>query len=388
MIRKILFVLCLLCGVQAYANDGIFFTNGNQLVPLTETDISVKKEVLTITLCEKEYAHVDVYYEFYNPNSISKTIKMGFEADPSYNDDWEFHKDGVHPNIKNFTVEFNNVKLPYKNAVSLSDKPFAPLNPNEWKLDDDGGQSLLPINVNDDAVAGDSFAYVYYFDATFKPGINRVHHTYTYKMSIAVGTEFEIPYKLSPAARWANHQIDDFTLYINVNDGIRYFNVWQLGLPGIAPKFTSGTGKMREVKSWNGKVWQFVVKNGTLQFHADNFRPVGGIEGELFIQSADVDISYNDKCRFGDYYSKYSSEQLFMWTNEGYGKEDIKVSRKFFKKVAVNLPYAFRGHVFKDKQLKEFFESVWWYIPDLKYKDDTSDFTPTDWEYVNYGKKK
>lgn len=28
--------------------------------------------------------------------------------------------------------------------------------------------------------------------------------------------------------------------------------------------------------------------------------------------------------------------------------------------------------------------SLWWYLPDPEYKDDTSNFTEVDWQYVNY----
>ena len=67
---------------------------GNQLVPIQETDISVAKEVLTISLCDDGYALIDVQYEFMNKGR-AKTVEMGFEASPPYNsDDAEIHKDG------------------------------------------------------------------------------------------------------------------------------------------------------------------------------------------------------------------------------------------------------------------------------------------------------
>ena len=55
--------------------------------------------------------------------------------------------------------------------------------------------------------------------------------------------------------------------------------------------------------------------------------------------------------------------------------------RRAPQKDSVHIPYAARGHVFKDPELKEFFESCFWYMPDPNYKDDTSDFTASDWEY-------
>ena len=42
------------------ANDGVYFANGSQLVPIRETDISVSREVLTISLCDDGFARVEV----------------------------------------------------------------------------------------------------------------------------------------------------------------------------------------------------------------------------------------------------------------------------------------------------------------------------------------
>ena len=67
--RAAVYLLLTLTAQGAYANDGVYFTKGNQLVPLVETDISVRKEILTIRLMDDGFAHVDVYYEFWNPGS-------------------------------------------------------------------------------------------------------------------------------------------------------------------------------------------------------------------------------------------------------------------------------------------------------------------------------
>ena len=42
-------IMCLVASVTM-ANDGVFFVNGNQLVPVNEADISISKEVLTISI--------------------------------------------------------------------------------------------------------------------------------------------------------------------------------------------------------------------------------------------------------------------------------------------------------------------------------------------------
>ena len=43
-----LFIVISFCfsALFAFANDGVFYAAGNQLISITETDISVKKEVL------------------------------------------------------------------------------------------------------------------------------------------------------------------------------------------------------------------------------------------------------------------------------------------------------------------------------------------------------
>ena len=64
---------------QASANDGSYYASGNQIIPLQETDISAKKEVLTIKRIEGDKVRVTVDYVFHNPTE-EKTILMGFEA--------------------------------------------------------------------------------------------------------------------------------------------------------------------------------------------------------------------------------------------------------------------------------------------------------------------
>jgi hypothetical protein len=84
MIKKatILLIFCL-SAVYSYSNDGVFYAEGNQLIPITETDISVKKEVLTINRVG-DHLEVTVYYEFFNPVG-EKELLVGFEAKSPYN---------------------------------------------------------------------------------------------------------------------------------------------------------------------------------------------------------------------------------------------------------------------------------------------------------------
>ena len=201
--KKILFYgLCLLAFLPVMpvrANDGVYYTRGSQLVPLTETDISVRKEVLTISIMDNGFARVDVYYEFWNPGKEVKRVLMGFEADPSYNDDYKFYPSGVHPHIKDFTVEMNGRKLTYGNALCVAPGKQTGVHGLE-RIDTTKRYYVFDNNMlyeegfnaeeGDNYKAGIAFAYVYYFNADFQPGLNKVHHTYTYRMSLTVGVPY------------------------------------------------------------------------------------------------------------------------------------------------------------------------------------------------------
>lgn len=375
------YIFCLLTAmigsIASWANDGIYYTSGNELVPLQETNIKVSKEVLTISLLDNHMAKVDVDYEFYNPSDSTKNMLMGFEADPSYNDNYTFYPNGVHPHINNFSVSINGTSLSYKNAVCELGN-FKPLTANQWKLDDEGGTSLINKTTGQ---CIDRFAYVYYFNVTFKPGANHVRHTYLYTMSVSVGTTFEVPYKLSPAGRWAGGQIGDFTLIIKADSTAKHFYVNQKAINGITPVVTQGTGKVRAATlTYNDDPkWEVSLRNGSLTTHATDFCP--DKEHELYICSADAASSYDESAPFGAFYDRSSAMVLEQWPNTNHKQ---RLSQSFMKRIAHNLPYANRGHVFKDAKLKQYFESLWWYMPDPTYRDNTADFTKSDWQYVRF----
>ncbi len=385
MKQLIVILFLTLLHLPLMANDGVYYTAGNQLVPLQETQISVKKEILTISLTDNGYANIDVYYEFYNPSSTSKSIKMGFEADPPYNADYKFYEDGKHPYIKDFTVEMNNSKIQYHNAITIPQKEniFTPLDLNEWQYNADETDSQLQ---NKGTKEYTPFSYVYYFDATFKPGINKVHHTYSYKLSMVVGISWILEYKLSPAARWANKQIDDFTFIIKAETTAKHF-ILSKNIFGTDKKFekVKGDYKMRTLPNsryTEDASWEITLRNGIIKMHITNFKP--SEEHELSLSSADKYYSYNcpdEKYHFGAFYDRSCISYVLM---SEYMSNVIPIDKKFRQKICRNLPFAHRGHIFKDKQLKKYFENLFWYMPDSQYNDTTNDFTDTDRKIMKY----
>lgn len=224
--KRLFITLCtaLACLNTAIANDGVYYTSGNFLVPVQETDIAASKEILTIAIGDDNFADIDVYYEFTN-HGDAKSVRMAFEAMPPYNDNSEpLSRSGIHPFIKDFTVSMNGEKLHYSNSIvafsskdSIKPAHLKPLDMTKWKGYGEVPDDILPAgdalyNAELDSIT--AYAYAYYFDAPFVHGTNVVHHTYRYHMSYNVAEDFVIPYWLTPVNRWANHQVDDFTLRI------------------------------------------------------------------------------------------------------------------------------------------------------------------------------
>ena len=277
--------------VNVLANDGVYYTSGNFLVPLRETDISAKKEVLEITLCKDSFATVTVDYTFYN-NSEDKTVTMAFEAAAPYNAWAPINRQGSHPFIEDFTVLFNGEPLPYRNALvgitanfSSSEDArnrkdyLAPLDPNEWKGYGEVADSLLPM---DDVLINPalpdsfcSFAYAYYFDAPFRKGENHVRHTYRYRMSWGVGRDYEVSYTLTPVTRWRGGQVDDFTLRIKSETDREIVMNDSLFLG--APFKLKGIGEIYQLQSdyWGYSQCLFapLMEGNVLEWHSTNFAP-------------------------------------------------------------------------------------------------------------------
>ena len=350
-IRKISIALTFLFSLIASANDGVYYASGGPLIPIHETDISVAKEILTISLCDDGLARVDVQYEFIN-HGAAKTVDMGFEAANPYNsDDDGVNPTGGHPYIYDFMVEMNGMQLPYRNAV---------VEPGELETPYQG-----PKDENEEF---EQFSYAYLFKAPFKEGMNKVHHTYSYNMSYGVGRTFEVLYWLTPAARWKGGTIGDFTLRIHAEKTAKHFLVNDSVLNLAECRIVEGVGKTRHTQySWGDEMLEVALRNGTAEWHITDFRP----EADLVIMSADTFCSFDENAPIGFFYDR--SELFYFWRN---------MDKKIPEHIARNLPYANRGYVFKKKELRDYFSQFFWYMPDPSYVPSTDDFTPREWRLI------
>lgn len=107
-----LFLLATVLNRPLFANDGAYFSSGNQLIPIQETDISVNKEILRVKKVNNQFIEVSVYYEFFNPKEV-KEIIVGFEAESPSGDVDGAPVRGLHPHMRDFTVHMNDQLLKY-----------------------------------------------------------------------------------------------------------------------------------------------------------------------------------------------------------------------------------------------------------------------------------
>lgn len=402
VMRKVLIIsLFLITTLFAWANDGAFYTEGTHLIPISETDISVQKEVLTLNRVGDKI-EVTVYYEFFNPTA-QKELLVGFEAAAP---DVDFNGQSVkqfpqHPYMSNFKVVMNGEPLSYEIAhVSLYDHNWNYLGDPKYYVD---GQikSATPkelclekwLTDGDDEAVGHPL-YVYHFKALFRPGLNIIQHTYDFDMSDERNGFTKVFYYILTAAnRWANNQIDDFTLYVNMGDHTSFHispsffksaDEWEIQGTG---KYTIGTIPY-QVKP--DSIF-FHMQHGNIRFHKENFHP----DGELRIEQdltwgpwtwhirKERNVSSFDTQSFVNSY-KLQYEHILLYAPVE--KEDTYFDEFTLEQCRIlkSIPFAYRGYVFKNKELQDFYESTVWYIPNPQYKADMKDLSEDEKRWVDF----
>jgi hypothetical protein len=337
MQKSLLFLTLFFLSLLVKANDGAFYAKGNQLIPITENDISVKKEILTLKKVGHDYIEVNVYYEFFNPGE-AKNIIVGFEAFSPSGDVDGAPNNGNHPYMNDFTVDMNGKLLKYQIAY-VEDSLY--LKNNKVKsIDLENYDGQKEGNYID-------FYYVYYFNAHFKKGLNIVKHTYTYKLSGGICYNYNFEYVLTAANRWANKQIDDFTLIIEPGE-LESFQISNTFFDSSEDWCIVGIGKSINAE----KSSTFHMRTGNIVFKKNNFKPMG----ELYVSSFSCDEGKPNPEPPLSYNSVFIDSRVLTSDDESLNKQILR-----------NLPFARRGYIFKTKKLQEYYEKVSWYIPDPNY---------------------
>lgn len=343
--------------VVATANDGAFYAKGNQLIPITETNISVKTEILSLKKINDKYIEVSVYYEFFNPGE-AKEITVGFEAFSPSGDVDKKPINGLHPYMRDFTVNVNGTILPFTVAYvddTLYNQNGKIKSISQKKVDKYSSQEEV------------GFFYVYHFKATFKKGLNIIKHTYNYNLSSSVSYHYDFEYVLSAANRWGNHRIDDFTLLMDMGE-FETFNIDKTFFNNAADWFINGIGNSSGLKEGKHAVQetdalQFNLQKGSLMFEKRNFSPTG----ELFVYAPNY--SFGEDTTYLPF-SYYQQDQL------------SEPSNNWERLVYKNLPFARRGYIFQNAALQKYFEKMRWYIPNPNYIPNMEMLSETEKKWV------
>lgn len=344
--KRFFYLLVFLKSTLLLANDGSFYGSGNQLIPTTETNISVKKEILTLKKIRNEFIDVTVYYEFYNPGQ-ERTLTVGFEAFSPKGDVDGTPKNGLHPYMNDFTVQVNNDFLKYHVAY-VNDSAYIKNGLIKSKSLDE-----IKSNISDENYV--DFYYVYYFKAVFKSGLNIIKHTYTYRVSSSIENNYDFEYILTAANRWGNKQIDDFTLILEIGD-FETYSIAETFFKSSNDWLLNGVGKVESVKGVANSANQndalnFHIRKGTAVFQKKNFKPAG----EIFVYSKNYSFCDDFSYLPFSYYQESSS---------------CEPKTEFQRKILKNLPFARRGYIFQSADLKSYFEKMNWYIPNPNYQPD------------------
>lgn len=365
------FLLSLLLSHLLLANDGSYFASGNQLIPVFETDVSVKKEILTIKKVNNRQIEVTVYYEFFNPKEAKK-ITVGFEAFAPSGDADGAPVKGKHPYMRDFTVQLNNITLPYKVAY-VSDSLYAK----------SGKVKSIDLKTFQGSTEGNDidFYYVYHFEALFKKGLNIIQHTYTYDISYGIDLNYNFKYILTAANRWGNNQIDDFTLILDMGE-FETFNIDKDFFKSADEWTIDGVGKTIDVIGDSGSLEdkdgvKFHIQKGKAIFKKLNFRPAG----EINIYALNYHFLFYDD-EFG--YFPFSYYQP-VWQTDSPTLEDVTPTNAQ-RKILKNVPFARRGYVFKSADLQGFFKDVDWYMPDPNYVPIIENLTEEEKKWVEMWK--
>lgn len=336
-------IFCSFLAVYSFAGNSGFLVSGGQLVPTVKTDIELKSEVLSITLTDRGYTDIDVYYEFFNPGT-SIMFKVYFEAKGGDGYKVKSTEDS-HPFISDFNVIVNGARQTCRTKL----------------IQENGFREIASVEECRDI----PFSFGYFFTACFKPGDNTVHHTYRIKNSGSEFNTFHIPYMLTPAMKWGNKCIGEFTLLINSVTTAKHFCIDNAPFRTLDFHIAGGDGKTRQTCFSGRKVTEVCIRNASAIWKAENFKPAS----EMDIYSADWMVTDN--------FSRILTEGLFYdraipgyQPTDNLSKTEIKILR--------SLPFASRGMVFSDSELNKFFNGIWWYMPDPDWKKSTKGFTPEE----------
>jgi hypothetical protein len=324
------------------ANDGVYRSNGGVFHPVKETTVQLHREFLSFT-CRDKQAQVDVRFEFLNPDPMSRTLTVGFQAPTASDVD---PRGLITDQIRDFRVMQEGRLLPYRlMAATCEDCPLQDTSALRFDFDQGG-------------------VFVYLFELTFQPGINVVQHSYTFPASSGVWDEQNYAYILRTGGKWAGGRIGELEVEIDMGPGTNFI-VNDIFGP-TAESSIIGTGHVYATDLYGERDMGVRILSGKLRIHVQDLDPQEnlyfGIESSLCFTGY-----HGAKDIMPEHWVQALCERSLDLGSLTSGIEWTKQELRLLR----NAVYAHSGLAFRDEELKAFFQRFPWYVPDpnLRLKD-------------------
>jgi len=365
MKKILLTILFCFLSIFTFANDWEFGSEGEHIIPLKGSNVSIKKEKITLKLTPDGML-VNVKFTFDSPNAENKII--GFVTPESGNGGYYEEENVIRKpeplKIKNFKTTVNGKEV--KSNVELLSKLLS--------------KGVLDNNIVTEYVKEEKekeyYNYVYYFNADFKQGENIVEHSYFYTGSYGV-YERDFEYVVTTISKWKNKTVEDFEIEVypenyfvklpysfwKDNKKINWEIVGKGKMLAIAP-----TKKVTDEDATGLEKFGVVylrLDNGFVKYKTKNFSPTDN----FYMVRMDNILGFEYEFPEGKIQGYKFKDDYFTILRETVYDDysDIVASLKDLKDkdldIVRNYPYAFAGYDFARKDLKDYFSQFVWYNP-------------------------
>ena len=307
-------ILTLILTIPALGNDGAYLTHGGVIYPTKENKISLDREILSFSVWNK-ICYVDILFEFNNPENVERKLLIGFQAPTAAGDVSD--KICNTNQITDFKILSNGKVLPYKIKAAECE---------DCELKDPKNFYFSQFEPG---------LFVYLFELTFKPGINKINHSYAFPASSNVLFGQIYNYILTTGAKWAGGTIKNLTVQFDLGRNTDFYVDDVFGENAVWSIIGSGKVTNSTVYSSDDETARMVrVLSGKLQIDVKDFHPKSNIGFSMDNKSIPRHLSLEDN----------------------YTKGELRLLK--------NTIYAQYGYVFKSKDLQDYFSQLDWYIPD------------------------
>ena len=364
MKKILLAILFCLLSIFTFANDWEFGSEGEHIIPLKGSNMSIKKEKITLKLTPDGML-VNVKFTFDNPTAENKIV--GFVTPESGNGEEEDEttkpKRKPEPlNIKNFKTTVNGKEV--KSNVELLSKLLS--------------KGVLDNNIIKEYTEKEKtfYNYVYYFNADFKQGENVVEHSYFYTGSYGV-YERDFEYVVTTISKWKNQTVEDFEIEVHPenyfvklpysfwkdNKKINWEVVGKGKMVTIAPTKKSNDEDATGLERYG--IIYLKLNNGFVRYKTKNFSP----NQDFYMTRMDNILGFDYEFPEGKIQGYKFKDDYFTTLRETIYDDypNIVSSLKDLKDkdldIIRNYPYAFAGYDFAKKDLKDYFSQFIWYSP-------------------------